>query len=435
MELRGYLSILRARWVVLAFVTLLSLLVALAYLLAAPAVYTASSRVFLSVSVGQTPAELSRSYSYAQGLVRSYAQVATEAVVLEPVIKKLKLGTSVSDLADSITAQAPLDTVIIDISVRYRSAERAAQIADAIADQLSTAKLVPGTTDKNLPVTLVKLAPADVPVAPTSPRRGLSLAMGGAVGLLLGAVGAVGRDTLDPRVRTAREAAAVTTAPVLGAVVLDPPARRFRGRLHWPHRLRRRRVAPDWTRELRSNFQVVQRRRALRSVAFTSAEEDTATGRAVAGLATALADTGAEVLIVDADSRRPTLGAEHGLSGTGLASLLTGESPTDDAVLPSGVPGVWVLPAGPVLDDPATLVDAAAFTAALARLTERFDVVLVKAPPVLQVAEALVACRASDGVVVVSDGPAMDRDLLKDELRALQLVGAEVVGLVLARSA
>src|SRR3954468_5135120 len=132
MELRGYLSILRARWVVLAFVTLLSLLVALAYLLAAPATYTASSRVFLSVSVGETPAELSRSYSYAQGLVRSYAQVATEAVVLSPVIEQLHLETTVDELARSITAQAPLDTVIIDVTVKNRSAERAARIADAV---------------------------------------------------------------------------------------------------------------------------------------------------------------------------------------------------------------------------------------------------------------------------------------------------------------
>jgi capsular polysaccharide biosynthesis protein len=433
MELRDYLAVVVERWRVAVGTLLLCVLVSFVYVNTADPVYTATSRGFLSVSVGQTPAELSRSYPYAQGLVRSYAQVATEAVVLQPVIDTLGLRTDVTRLARQVTAQAPIDTVFIDVTATDGDPERAARIANEVTDQLAVvvAKGISNPTQQSAAVRLVKLAPADVPQVPSSPRRGLALALGFVVGSLLAAVAAVTRDALDPRVRRARDTAAVTDLPLLGWVPAKQP--RQRRRLRWgaaraAHRLRRDAYA---ARQLRRAFLRLQREHDLRSVAFTTARRGPAGEGAVVRLAASLAESGRQVLVVEADPPMDASAADS--APTGLAALLAdSEAPVNDLVRPTPIAGLWLLESGGFAD-PSLLMDEPVLTATMRHLAKLYDVVLVKAPPALGIAHGLTVCRTVDGVVVVTDRPAMKRRLLVDELRTLTLAGTRLVGMILTK--
>jgi tyrosine-protein kinase len=433
-ELQGYLSILRARRAVVITVTVISLLLALLYSLAVTPTYVARSSVFLSANMGSSSAELSRSFPYAQGLVRSYSQVATEPVVLDPVIKRLRLDTTPGRLAKAITAQAPLDTVIIDIEVADPSAELAAEIANALAAQLSSTvnSLVPGATESTLPVTVTTLTQAEVPAFPSSPKKTLNLALALLIGLLLGSVLAISRDALDVRVRTAQDATTLTRVPVIGSVIAQGSGRR---KFRWPSlRRRRHRGARELDNQLRTNFQHMRGQRALKSVVFASALADNATGLTVSNLAIALGEAGLTALMVDADVRRPTLAARHGVSDdTGLTSVLLEDVAARSVIRRSRTSPVWVLPAGPQLRDPSMMMNDAAMKQLLAQLVQLFDVVLIKAPPVLMVADGLMLSRISDGVVVVADEQAMNRDVLGEEMRALDIAGADVLGFVLTQ--
>jgi tyrosine-protein kinase len=432
-ELQGYLSILRARWRVITSVTVVSLLVALLYTFTAQPTYVASSSVFLSASIGRTTAELSRSFPYAQGLVRSYSQVATQPVVLTPVIQKLGLNTTPARLARSITAQAPLDTVIVDIEVRDSSPTRARDIANEVAAQLAVNNFLPGVSQTQLPVKITTLTQATVPSYASSPRKSLNLGLALAIGLLLGAVLAISRDALDVRIRSGLDATAITKVPVIGSVA-DPVERR-RGLLA---RLggRSDRGLRELDKQLRTNFQYMRQRRSLRTVVFTSALSDDATGTTVSNLATDMGEAGLEVLIVDADIRRPTLAERHGLSdGLGLTSILIDELPLRTVIRRSQVSPVWVLSTGPELRDPNVMMDDAVVRHVLDRLAAHFEIVLVKAPPVLRVADAVVLGRVADGVVVVADEVAMNRDVLTEEMDRLSVAGANVLGFVLTRRA
>ena len=62
---------------------------------------------------------------------------------------------------------------------------------------------------------------------------------------------------------------------------------------------------------------------------------------------------------------------------------------------------------------------------------EHYDVVLIKSPPVLRVADGLLFCRIADGTVVVADEPRMESDDLSEELHALGVADAVVLGIVL----
>jgi succinoglycan biosynthesis transport protein ExoP len=432
MELQGYFLILRARRAVVATVTVVSVLIALVYSLAVTPTYVASSSVFLSTSTGRTSGELARSFSYVQGLVRSYSQVATEPAVLAPVISSLGLNTTPAELAQSITAQAPLDTVIIEIKASSHSATLAAKIANAVAAQLSSTvnSLVPGVSENSRPVRVTTLTQASIPEYSTSPHKTLNVTLGLLIGLLLGTVLAISRDALDVRIRSPRDAIALTRAPVIGSVMaqIGRPKRWTRPAL----RRRIRRSARELDNQLRTNFQFLRGRQNLKNVVFTSALLDGATSLTVSNLANALGGAGLRVLIVDADIRRPTLATAHGISNDlGLTSILVDGVSVRSVVTGSMVSPIWVLPTGPALRDPSLMLNDDAAEALFAQLPELYDVVLIKAPPVLVIAEGLMLARISDGVVVVTDEPAMNRDVLAEEIRALKIAGADVLGVVM----
>jgi succinoglycan biosynthesis transport protein ExoP len=422
-----YLSILRARWMTVVAVILVALALAGFVSLRATPVYVARANVFFSVSISGSTSDLARGFAYAQGQVRSYAKVATQPIVLQPVIDQLGLDMTPVQLSRSIVAQSPLDTVLLEIQVSESDPERAADIANAVATQLTAAvtRLTAPTATQS-PVKVTTVQPAAVPKAPESPRTKVNLAIALFLGTIAGAVGAVARDTLDQRIAGRREVARVTEAPVIGTI---SPHRRTL----LPERLRRRVIRGEPTRELRTNFQHVCGGNGLRTVLFCSAADDTATSLTVSELGEALSDTGVNTLLIDADVRRPSLARRHdGSDVAGLTSVVAGDMPWRAAVHMQHT-RLGVMSAGPTGYDPSGLLDLSSMSDLLSQAAADYDLVLVKAPPVLLVADGLVLSRLTDGVVVVTDQRSMHRELLSSELEALELAGANVVGVVLVR--
>ena len=222
MGLRGYFLVLRTRWVVIVSCALIALVLAGFTALRSPRVYQAQASVFFSVSVGEQSRDLASGFSYAQGLVGAYAQVASQPLVLKPVIAQLGLDVTPKALAGAVSAEVPLDTVIINLQVTNPSAEQAAKIANAVAQQLTqtVGELVPGVSNKSAPVRVTIIAPASVPTSPSSPRIGLDLTLGLVGGLILGLILAFVRDALDARINSHRDVERVTDAPVIGTISL-----------------------------------------------------------------------------------------------------------------------------------------------------------------------------------------------------------------------
>jgi succinoglycan biosynthesis transport protein ExoP len=430
-EVRDYLSVLRVRWKAIVACAIVALAAAGFLSFRAPKVYEAKTSLFLSISVGQSSSELSRGFSYAQGLASSYAQVATQPIVLQPVITQLRLDTTPGQLARSITATAPLDSVIIELTVSDASAKTAADIANATARQLASAvgNIVQRSENNTSTVQVTVVSPASVPGSPSSPRIPLNLTIGLLAGLVGGVVLAFTRDVFDARVRTRRDVARITGAPVIGyGGVMDPHEPLSRN----PARRRKQREADERIKELRTNFQHMRDARLLRTVAFTSAADDVSLTRVVTALGRELARVGVRTLLVDADLRKPTLSQGFDVDGgEGLSTILAGDAPWSRVVRQRGDGPLYVLPAGPMPREPSLLLDRQNVATLVGELGSGYDVVLVKAPPVLRVADGLLQARIADGAVVVTDQTAMNRDTLAEEVQALQVAGADVLGVVL----
>jgi receptor protein-tyrosine kinase len=154
-------------------------------------------------------------------------------------------------------------------------------------------------------------------------------------------------------------------------------------------------------------------------------------------LAISLADIGKRVLIVDADMRKPRLHEIFNIPNTwGLSDLLQEKTPLDRCPLEAiarstQIPGLYVLPSGPGTKTIARLLYSSIGRQLLQRLKEEFDIVLVDTPPVLQISDARIIARMTDGVVLVLRASKTTRDSGKAAKERLEADGIPILGTIL----
>ena len=162
------------------------------------------------------------SSTFTERQMASYAKVAISPLILDRVIAKLALSSSSSDLADTVIASAPADTVIMDISATDQRAEQAARIANMVGGELTNFVETNSTpTRLRSGVRAITLAEALSPRSPSSPNVVRNLGLGLLLGLLLGVGTAALRQALDTSISGERELQEFTGQAVLGVVPFD----------------------------------------------------------------------------------------------------------------------------------------------------------------------------------------------------------------------
>ncbi|MFP7833516.1 polysaccharide biosynthesis tyrosine autokinase [Marisediminicola sp. LYQ134] len=396
-----------------------------------PTLYQARSSVFVSSQRGETSSELLQGSTFTQNLVQTYATLATTPAVLNPVIDRLNLDTSPQALARSITADAPINTVIIEITVQNGSAAQAARIADAVTDSLArTAEdLSPADEEGNPSIIMETVSPAQTPSAPASPNVRLIVVSGLLAGLALGVTYAFGRVLLDTRVRSKADIARLTDVPVLGSI-----AQMKRGTAGVVMRVAPRSSAAEDYRRLRTNLAFADIDEVSRSVVVTSASAGAGKTVTSINLALAMAEAGRTVLLIDADLRRPAVAQYCEIDGdVGLTSVLLGTSSFDLAVQRWG-DAIDIIPSGIVPPNPVQLLTSAAMATLIAEIEPHYDFVVIDSPPLLPVSDALALAPLVDGAIVISRVGVTKRNELTSTLEALDAVNSRVLGVVLNRS-
>lgn len=432
MQFPELLRLVRRGWVTLLATTLVGVAVgAVAFLTTTP-VYEAKAQLFVAVkSVDEGSAvEVVQGSSAAQLKVKSYVGVITSSRVLTPVIDDLDLKTSPAALAGHVKASTPTNTVLIDLVVADTDPSRAAQIANSISKNFASVisnGIEAPTTGGSSPVSIDVLEPATVPTAASDPKLavtlGLSVVLGSAAGLGL----LLARRALDTRIHSKADLEAITDVPVIGTIGLAPDIDRHPLVVH----SKPKGPIAESFRTLRTNLQFVDIGASERSFVITSAVPSEGKSTTAANLAVAIAETGASVVLVDGDLRRPRVAELMGIEGAaGLTDVLIGAAELDDLLQPWGNNGLQVLPAGAIPPNPSELLGSVGMQALLAELTGRFDVVLVDAPPLLPVTDAAVISRSTRGVIVVSGSKRATRAQFAEAIELLETIGSRALGLV-----
>jgi polysaccharide biosynthesis transport protein len=147
-----------------------------------------------------------------------------------------------------------------------------------------------------------------------------------------------------------------------------------------------------------------------------------------------LAQTGADVLIIDCDLRRPRLHAHFNLANTrGVTNFLSGETKDFNELLQTyeNQPNLKLLTSGPIPPNPAELLGSEEMRRLLVRLAEKFTHIIVDSPPAISFTDASILSTFVDGVILVVHGGRSSRAVVRRAKQKLQDVGAHIYGVVL----
>ena len=430
MELVEYANVLRRRWAVIVCSALLAALAVFGWAWTTPPSYTATAKVYVSLNTGESTSDLLQGSTYVKNLIESYAALTDMPVVLDPVAQELGAGMDGRELARAVTADSPLNTSIIEIKVVDGAPERAAEIANAVAQQLSTTvvDLSPATPTGDQAIAVTVVSPAEVPVYPSAPRTRLLTAAGGAAGLALSIAIVLLWTVLDTRIRSAKDLEPVSEGTaLLGAI---PVVKRKVARIPATHDPLSTRA--EAYRRVETNLSFVDATTPARVLVVTSSVPAEGKSTTAINLASTFAESGSRVLLIDGDMRRPSVAPALGLEGAaGLTTALVGRATMANLVQRYGPGPLDVLPLGPIPPNPHQLIASDATRDLLGAARAAYDVVIVDAPPLLPVSDAAVLSTMADGVVVVVGARRVRRQQLSQALRTLAGVEAPVLGLIL----
>ena len=368
------------------------------------------------VSVSAEDADPERAQRITQTFVQAYLDVRLQQYVNE------RVGVAEQLLERLASLDAQIATASFD------DAERLEELRDGLAtqyDQLNISADLGTTSGARV------IDEADLPEAPFAPQTARNVALGGVLGLILGVGVALLLESLDRSVRSRDALEAIT--PGVPVLALIPSVRRTPELITLSEPSGRDSEA---FRTLRAALEFASVDGEVKVVQVTSASPAAGKTTTAANLAVALAQAGRSVALVDADLRRPRIHqvfeAADGLAG-GLTSAILGRTNLVDSAheLDLGNGRLWVYPSGPLPPGPAELLGSKRTGWVFEKLRESFDIVIVDAPPVLPVADALVLSRLVDATVLVANAKKTRRDELANAYEALDQAGARVIGTIL----
>ncbi|MGD9781860.1 MAG: GumC family protein [Kiritimatiellia bacterium] len=285
--------------------------------------------------------------------------------------------------------------------VRYNELKRNIE-ADQEIHQAVIARMKEASISESLPTDVIRLAEEARPAqAPFRPRPGQAMARGTAFGLILGLAAIFLFYYADHRFRRNEEVERLLGIPVLATVPLIGD-RTVQARGLVSHLKQTGEVAESF-RTLRASLLLKEEIRNARVLMITSAGPGEGKSLISTNLAISLAQDGRRTLLVGADLRRPVLSKifDSDPDAAGLAEVLKGKISWPEALLRQGVANLDVLCSGHIPSHPSELLGRQALAEFLRAARDRYQHVIVDAPPVLGVSDSLVLLPNADGVLFV----------------------------------
>ena len=150
-------------------------------------------------------------------------------------------------------------------------------------------------------------------------------------------------------------------------------------------------------------------------------------------LSKTMAEGGKKILMVDADLRKSVLAAKYHIQGIdkGLSHYLTGQAEIEDIIYVTESEGFYLSVAGPLSPDPTSLLDSDQFQKFIDKVREDYDYVIIDAPPLGVVIDAVIIGKYCDGAVLVIEQGVIKRKVVQDVIKQLKRGEVRILGAVL----
>jgi len=393
----------------------------------------------------------------------SAARLVTTTGVAQAAAEELgEPASSARRLLADVTATADIEADFITVAAQARRADRAADVANAfgaavVATRTDQAVQRLNATIGNVSQQFGRLArtdrdgrkqlseqlqrlralraaqgnnarivePAAESSTPVAPRVTRTVILSGIVALMLAFGAVVLAQGADRKIRDPLELEELTDRPLLSAV----PESAFGD-------LQTSGAGEGAFQTLRASLTYFNIDRPIRSVLVSSPVQGDGKTTVATNLARVMALAGKDVILVDADLRRPQVASRFHVHGTaGLGGVLVGESSLEDAFVspelhtPQGG-RLRALPAGPPPPNPSELLASQRMKDLLDQLVEMCDLVIIDSTPLLTVSDSLPLVEVVSGVVAVARLNTTSKDAVKRFESVVGNAGGTLLGTV-----
>lgn len=189
--------------------------------------------------------------------------------------------------------------------------------------------------------------------------------------------------------------------------------------------------AVESLRALRTTIHFALLDAARKSILITGSSPGLGKSFVSKNLGVVLSQTGSRVVIVDADLRRGHINKEFGLRREiGISEYVAGSATIEEIIKPTSVPNLFVVTTGQIPPNPSELLMHLRFEQLLNQLEERFDSVIVDAPPILAVSDAAIIGRQVGATLMVARAGHHPIQELEQAVKRLSQAGVQVKGFV-----
>lgn len=345
-------------------------------------------------------------------------------------------------IAERETRLMTLNERGVQFNILRRDFEANQELYEGLLQRLKEVGVVAGVQENNISVVDAARAPGGA----FRPDLRKNLAIASMLGLMVGIGLALLLEFLDNTVRRVEDVERLVDRPVLGIVPLV--RMRERNKKTSDARATDRDLShicvthpkssmSESFRSLRTSLMFSTAEGLPHTLVVTSAAQSEGKSTTAANLATVLAQNGSRVLLIDADLRRPTLHKDFaqprspGLTNCIAQAEERGLPMDGPAIRPTEVSGLSIMPAGHSTPSPAELLSSSRLGKVLADCRRLFDHVIVDAPPILGLADAVILSRIVDGVVLVAASGVTGKENFRMSVRRLRQVQAPLLGIVL----
>jgi len=324
----------------------------------------------------------------------------------------------------------------IQYNILKREADTNKELYKGLLQRMKEAGVSAGIMASNIQV----LDQAELPTKPFRPDKRLNLLLAVVVGLFLGVGLAFFFEYLDNTVKTPEDVEQMIRLPSFGMVpeMSSERRKRLEKGASYPVELitfgHPKSMLSEAYRNIRTSILLSFSEKPPKKIVITSPNPAEGKTTTVINTAIALSQTGAQVLIIDTDMRKPRV---HKIfdeeNGVGLSNFLSGHAELESIIKKTEIPNLYYIPSGPIPPNPSELVSSNRFKNMVASLGERFDHLVLDSPPVLGFADSTILSASVDGIILVVLGGKTPRETLQRAKDVLHQVNAKILGVVINR--
>ncbi len=345
-------------------------------------------------------------------------------------LEKKTLGREIKNLKKMLReAQSnaiALNRLEIDYNKLKRDVETNKRLYDIVLERTKQADLTALLKSNNIRV----IDRALTPVAPIKPRVRVTVLISLIIATLLSIVAVIVVEFFDTRIRDVDELEGIINKPVLGvfprfSVPDDAKIREiaFEGSMHSP--------AVESLRTIRTNVRLSYPDGNIKSLLITSSASQEGKTTVSSNLAVSMSMAGRKVLLVDTDMRKPRVHKLFGKPNTlGISNFMLDEKGLDEVIQKNVYGDLDALFCGPIPPNPAEMIESNKFKDMVAKLKDKYDMVIFDSPPIVAVSDAAAISPLVDGIILVVKIKQISRDILKRGLRLLSNPSISIFGTV-----